>query len=105
MRVLLDECLPRQIKRLLENHLCSTTSEMGWAGKTNGELLRLAENEFDVFLTVDRNIPRQQNIARFQIAIVIVVTKDNAIKSFRPLVPQILEAIEAARPGHVTQVG
>ena len=54
MRVLLDECLPRRLKHALVGHDARTTPEMGWASRQNGELLRLAEREFDVFLTVDR---------------------------------------------------
>ena len=56
MRILLDECVPRPFKKLFKEHFCATVREMRWDGKQNGELLRLAEKEFDVFLTVDRNI-------------------------------------------------
>ena len=56
MRILLDECLPKRLKRDLVGHHARTVPEMGWASKTNGELLALAEAGFDVFLTVDRNL-------------------------------------------------
>ena len=68
MRVLLDECLPRRLKRELVGHDVRTAPEMGWASKTNGELLALASAEFDVFLTSDRNLSRQQNLSAFDIA-------------------------------------
>ena len=54
MRVLLDECLPRRLKGALVGHEVRTVPEMGWASNRNGDLLRLAEREFDIFLTVDR---------------------------------------------------
>ena len=64
MRVLIDECLTRKLKFELPDHLVQTVPEAGWASKQNGELLRLAESEFDVFLTNDRNIEYQQQNAR-----------------------------------------
>ena len=62
MRVLLDECLPRRLKRELVGHDARTVPEMGWASRRNGELLALAAAEFDVFLTVDRNLSYQQDV-------------------------------------------
>src|SRR5258708_495659 len=65
MRVLIDECAPRALKRLLvdRGHDCSTVQEAGWSGKHNGELLNLAETAFDVLVTVDPNLRYQQNLA------------------------------------------
>ena len=63
MRILLDECLPKRLKRDLVGHVARTVPEMGWASKKNGELLVLAEREFDVFLTVDRNLAFQELLA------------------------------------------
>lgn len=62
MRVLLDECVPIQVKSSLIGHDVRTVGRMGWAGKKNGELLRLAETRFDVFITVDRSLKQQQNL-------------------------------------------
>lgn len=74
MRVLLDECLPRRLKRDLAGHDVRTAPEMGWASKHNGELLHLAERQFDVFLTVDRKLRFQQNLSAFDIAVIVLVT-------------------------------
>ena len=60
MKVLLDECLPKKLKREVEADEVSTVPEAGWASKTNGELLRLAEANFDVLLTNDQNLEHQQ---------------------------------------------
>ena len=70
MRVLLDECLPRRLKRELAGHETRTAPEMGWASKRNGELLALAVGQFDVFLTADRNLSYQQDLSSFDIAVV-----------------------------------
>jgi predicted nuclease of predicted toxin-antitoxin system len=63
MKVLLDESLPRKLKyRFGEDFEVYDVSDMGWLGKKNGELLKLViENEFEIFVTVDRNLPYQQN--------------------------------------------
>ena len=62
MRVLLDECLPRRLGRVLTGCDVRTVPEAGWAGKQNGELLQLASASFDVFVTMDRNLQYQQNL-------------------------------------------
>jgi len=67
VRVLLDECLPRRLKRELVGHDVKTAPELGWASKKNGELLALAAPEFDVFLTSDRNLSHQLNVGKFDI--------------------------------------
>ena len=105
MRVLLDECLPRRLKREIVGHDARTVPEMGWASKRNGELLALAATEFDVFLTVDRNLSYQQDVSAFDIAIVVVVARSNSIEDLRPLTPRIVDALANAQRGRVTLVG
>jgi hypothetical protein len=78
---------------------------MGWSGKSNGELLALAAAEFDVFLTSDRNLSYQQNVARFDIAVIVLVAPSNSIDDPRPLAPRILAALPRAQAGTLTLVG
>ncbi|MNC85752.1 hypothetical protein D3C83_13640 [compost metagenome] len=104
MRVLLDECLPRRLKRELVGHDVRTAPEMGWASKTNGELLTLAVGKFDVFLTADRNLSYQQDRSRFDIAIVVLVAPTNRYNELRLLVPRILEVLPTARHREVMTV-
>jgi len=104
VRVLLDECLPRRLKRELVGHDVKTAPEMGWAAKTNGELLRLAAAEFDVFLTSDRNLSYQQNIRTFGIAIIVLIAPSNRVEDLRPLMPHVLEALATVQPGTVTPI-
>lgn len=105
MRILLDECLPKRLKGDLVGHDARTVPEMGWASKRNGDLLTLAESQFDVFLTVDRNLSFQQNISRFKIAVVVMVAKSNKRTALQPLIKDVLAALLVAKPGHVTKVG
>jgi hypothetical protein len=104
VRVLLDECLPRRLKRELVGHNVRTAPEMGWASKTNGELLALAAADFEVFLTSDRNLSYQQNLSAFDVAVIVFVARSNSMDDLRPLVPRILEALATAKAGTVTLV-
>ncbi len=106
MRLLLDECVPRRLKRELAKHDVWTVGEMGWASKRNGELLKLMLAEkFDALLTVDQNLAFQQNVRRSGIAVVVVASRTNRLKELRPLVPQILEALRKVRAGDLIRVG
>jgi hypothetical protein len=93
MKVLLDECLPKKLKRDVQADVVKTVPEMGWAGTKNGALLRLVEREFDVFLTNDQNLEHQQNLKRFDLAIVVLVALTNDIEDLKPLMPAANEAI------------
>ena len=105
MRVLLDECLPRRLKRELVGHDARTVPEMGWASKRNGELLAWAAAEFDVFLTADRNLSYQQDVSAFDSAVVVLVARSNSLDDRRPLAPQILQTLVNAERRRVTLVG
>ena len=105
MRILLDECLPKRLKRDLTGHDARTVPEMGWAGKQNGELLALASRQFEVFLTVDRNLSFQQNVNNFQIAVVVMVTKGNKLADLQPLIADVQAVLGAITPGQVVRVG
>ena len=105
MRILLDECLPKRLKRDLVGHQARTVPEMGWASKKNGELLALAEPEFDVFLTVDRNLSFQQEVGRLGIAVVVIVAKENRHADLQPLVPDLLAVLVGVSPGQLIHVG
>lgn len=105
MRILLDECLPKRLKCDLIGHDARTAPEMGWASKRNGELLGLAEADFDVFVTVDRNLSFQQDVSRFQLAVVVMVAKGNRHSDLQPLVPDLLAILDRVVPGQLVKVG
>jgi len=101
VRVLLDECVDWRLGRDIIGHDVKTARQMGWEGVKNGELLALAEQQFDVFVTVDRNLSFQQNFAALSIAVVVLHARTNRLADLRPLVPKILGAIESAIPGAI----
>lgn len=101
MRVLFDENVDRRLKRFFDvEHEVSTVASRSWKGKKNGELLNLAQGEFDVFLTRDQNIPYQQNLSRFDIAVVVLQARSNAYEDLAPLVEKASAALPETRPGH-----
>jgi predicted nuclease of predicted toxin-antitoxin system len=105
MRVLIDECLPRRIQNSLIGHACQTVPLAGFAGKTNGELLTLAEQAgFEVLLTVDKGIQHQQNLIGRKIALLIVRARSNDIDDLLPHVPDCLAALRFIKPGEVVRV-
>ncbi len=105
MKVLIDENLPRKLAGHLKGHECRTVAECGWAGKKNGELLSLAKPQFDVLLTLDKNIPYQQDLKLGQIAILIVRARSNRIQDLLPVIPDCLLALQNIEPGQVVRVG
>ena len=78
---------------------------MGWATIKNGELLALAAREFDVFVTVDRNLSFQQNLPAFAIAVIVLRARSNRLADLQPLVADLLARIPVAQKGTVDYVG
>jgi predicted nuclease of predicted toxin-antitoxin system len=101
MRILLDECLPARLWRDLPGHEILTVPRAGWAGIKNGKLLRLVADSgrFDVFLTMDKNLPHQQQLDSLPFAIVVLRAKSNAIMDTRPLMPELLRRLSEFQPG------
>jgi hypothetical protein len=77
---------------------------MGWAGVKNGQLLNLAEQQFDVFLTADRNIEHQQNMRNRHIVLVVLISPDNKLETLAELMPDLDRALQEITPGVVTHV-
>ncbi len=105
MKILLDECVPARLKRSLGGHDVTTVSRRGWSGIKNGDLLALAEKEFDVFITVDRKLAEQQHLPGFQIAVILLRAPSNRLEDIRPLAPTILEQVAKAPAGALTIIG
>ena len=105
MRLLLDESLPRPLARLLPEHDVRTVAAMGWVGKRNSELLRLAAAEFDALLTADQNLAHQQNLSTLPIAVIVLVAPTNRIEALRPLVPALHRALQTLAPRQLVQIG
>jgi len=97
MKILLDECLPWPMHRLLAGHGCMTAQQRGWGGIKNGDSLRLAESEFDLFITADQNIRYQQNLAGRRIPILGLST--NKLRRLSAAATSIQSAIATMKPG------
>lgn len=105
MRVLLDENLPHTLRQLFENPIeAITVSYRGQTGKENGELLRLAADEFDAFITMDGSIPYQQNLEAIQIGIILLKADSNRDEDLTPLIPQVNSALKTLKKGEVVTV-
>ena len=102
MRILLDECVPWPMHKLLVNHECSTAQRKGWGGVKNGELLRLAEGKFDLFITSDQNIRYQQNLAERRLPVLELST--NKLRRIAAAADLILSAIASMQPGEFRQL-
>jgi hypothetical protein len=103
MFVLFDNSTPRGIARSLEIHTVKETRDQGWDTLRNGDLLNAAEAAgFDVLLTTDKNIRYQQNLANRRIA--IVVLGKGRWRLIKPLLAQIVAAVNVATPGSYTEV-
>lgn len=105
MKVFLDECVDRRFRRYIVGHDVKTAHDMGWTSIKNGELLRLAAAEFDVFVTVDRNLAFQQNVASYQIALIVLRAKSNRVADLAHLAPDLLNELSSAPHGAVTIIG
>jgi len=105
MRVLLDECVDWRLLRETPGHDVKTAGQLGWAAVRNGELLTLAAEQFDAFVTVDRNLSFQQHVPALRVAVIVLQARTNRLADLRPLVPRLLQALESAKPGEITLVG
>lgn len=103
MQILLDECLPARLRRVLAGHTVLTVPQAGWAGIKNGRLLRLIAEaaRFDIFLTMDKSLPHQQQLASLPFAVVVLRAKSNSFENTQPLLPEFLRRVNEFQPGHV----
>ena len=103
MRILLDECLPKDLARELPGHAVTTVPQAGWASISNGKLLRLIADsgKFDVFLTVDKRLPQQNKTSALSFAIVVLRAESNRMIHVFPFAPQILRRLAELQPGQV----
>lgn len=104
MKILLDECIDRRLAREFGDYEVKTVPQMGWAGIKDGQLLVLAAAEFDVLITVDRNLSFQQNLPQFDIAVIVLHTLSNRLADLKLLAPQILAILDEAVKGQSTIV-
>ncbi len=106
MRILLDEHLNWRLARVFSSaHEVRSVREMGWTGMRNGDLLRLAEREFDVIVTMDRNMEYQQNLLRHNLAVILLLSTNNRLEDTEGFVPEIEHVLASGmEPGRLYHV-
>jgi hypothetical protein len=104
MRILLDECVDWRLARDIAGHEVKTARQMGWTAIKNGELLTRASEQFDGFITVDRNLSFQQNLNDLSIAVFVLEARTNRLADLQLLVPPLLAAIATAKRGSVYRI-
>lgn len=105
MRVLLDEHEDRKLKRSSDpEHAVATVRERGWSGKKNGELLRLAEPEFDVLVTLDTNMRHQQRLPRYDLAVILITARSNKRSAIEPAMPEVNRLLPVIKVGRLYTV-
>ena len=104
MKILIDECLPRKLKRELSEHDVQTVPEAGWAGRKNGELLKLMSGVYDVFITVDSNMQYQQVLEQAQVGFIVLSAHNNKLETLLPLMEQVKITLETIQAGQVIKI-
>jgi hypothetical protein len=104
VKLLLDECLDWRLRRDLPGQEVRTVQEMGWDGIKNGRLLALAEQDFQAFITGDRNLSFQQNVPRFSLAVVVLKAESIRLVHTRPLMPKLLAILPSLKPGQIVSI-
>ena len=105
MKLLLDECVPRRLKRDFQAHEVSTVVEAGFQGLKNGRLLQSAAAAgFAAFITVDQKLTYQQNLKTLPLAVLVLIAPRNKYELLAPLVPQALIALQSIRAGEVVRL-
>lgn len=99
MRLLLDECVPARLRNALPSHQVSTVQEEGWSGVKNGKLIVLAAVKFDALVTVDKNLPYQQNTTSLPVSVFVLDTPSNELACLLPLVQKLEDALASHDPG------
>ncbi len=104
MRILLDENLDWRLERFLPGHEVSSVARIGWAGLKNGKLLARAQDDFDVLITMDGSMSKQQNAAILRFAIVSLRAPTNRLADTSPLMPKVLLLLPEIMPGKIVEV-
>ena len=105
MKILLDECVPSRLRRLLTNHEVQTVTECGWAGIKNGELLKKAAETFDAFVTVDQNLSFQQNPKSVPLPVIVIHSPSNKIQDLEKFIPQLILLLQNNLSAQINHVG
>ncbi|MFQ5631640.1 MAG: DUF5615 family PIN-like protein [bacterium] len=102
MKILLDECTPRVVKKRLAHFFIRTVQDMGWAGIKNGQLLNMAEGQFDVLVSTDQSLPYQKNLKSKRLMVIILPS--NQVPVVSQLIPALEQALQTMQPGTFVEI-
>lgn len=104
MRLLLDENLDWRLRRDLPGHEVESVPLLGWAGIKNGALLARAQDQFDVLITMDGNLPREHDLTKYDLAVIALSAPTNRLADTRPLMPEVLALLPTVQKGTLAVV-
>jgi hypothetical protein len=105
MKSLLDEQLDEKLKSRLPEHDVFTVGELGWKGRKNGVLLRSMRDEnFDVLITADRNVPYQQNLKKLKLIVIVLLVRSLKLEATAPLMSEVNAALTTLKPGEFIEL-
>lgn len=104
MKLLLDHCLDWRLSRALPGHTVKAAGKLGWGRLKDGPLLTKAQARFDVLITSDKNLPYQQDLRRFDLAVVILDVPSNRIEDCLPKMPTLLKILGPLPKGRATVI-
>ncbi len=98
MRILIDGCVHSGVKAAFRGHAVRTVAETQWRSAKDGSLLSFAETQFDVFVTIDRKLEKQNTLTTFRLGFVVIRVPSSTLDSYLPIFPQLCEAAETVGP-------
>jgi predicted nuclease of predicted toxin-antitoxin system len=104
VKVLLDECVDARFAREIVGHQVQTVPQAGWAGLPDSEILKNAERGFDVLVTTDSNLEFQQNLANYDVAVIVLRAPTNRLVDLKPIIPQLLALLPTAPKRQATRL-
>ena len=105
MKIPLDECVTKKLKQVLREDEVYTVTEMDWSGIKNGKLLSKVANEgFDLLLTIDKNMEYQQNIVAYPVIVDVFDVMRNKIEEYLPLIDLFYQQLSTMEKGKVYKI-
>ncbi len=104
MRILLDECVNPRLRQAFPEHEVLTVADVHWRALSDAKLMALAQDQCDVFLTIDKGFEHEHNLKKLTFGMVIVHVQRNRMENYRPLFPALRDAIETVKPGEIVHV-
>jgi hypothetical protein len=104
MRVLLDACVPQDLRHEIVGHATTTARYAGLSALSNGVLLDAMAGKFDVLVTTDKSLRYQQNLVGRSVCVIVLRARSNKLDDLRPHIPALLGVLDEIAPGEVREI-